>query len=361
MMFKSVMHQNSIINKPTRRNRRRTKMVTKILSVTTLFILVGCVPIETKLDKVLQRQIETAVENFQGDVGIYVRHLSKNITAGINENDLFPTASMIKVPILIKIFDKIEKGELIIDSTVIYYKDSINYQWKGDDAISRFKDGEDISIGKLMAHMITFSDNHAGIWLQELAGSGTEINEWLNREGFQFTRVNSRTIGREDDYEQYGWGQTTPREMAELLVIIREGRAVSKRASDDMYRYLTRIYWDGNALSQIPPTIQVASKQGALDQSRSEVVLVNAPHGDYVFCIITKNQKDMSWSISNEGSVLIKTVSNLLWNYFEPDFGWKREIGIMNIILGGQNEKASCFEFRLINFVNECSMVNFSR
>jgi len=306
------------------------KTVFKILSITVtiLFILVGCESTGTGTDQVLQRQIETSVESFHGGVGIYVRHLSKNITAGINENDLFPTASMIKVPILIKIFDKIEKGELTIDSTVIYYKDSIDYRWKGDDAISRFKDGEDISIGKLMAHMITFSDNHAGIWLQELAGSGTEINEWLNQEGFRATRVNSRTTGREDDYEQYGWGQTTPREMAELLVMIREGRAVSKRASDDMYRHLTRIYWDGNALSQIPPTIQVASKQGALDQSRSEVVLVNAPHGDYVFCIITKNQKDTSWVTSNEGSVLIRNVSKLLWNYFEPDFGWKQEIGV---------------------------------
>jgi beta-lactamase class A len=48
-------------------------------------------------------------------------------------------------------------------------------------------------------------------------------------------------------------------------------------------------------LSQIPPTVQVASKQGAVNQSRSEVVLVNAPSGDYVFCVITKNQQDESW------------------------------------------------------------------
>ncbi|MDP7239546.1 MAG: serine hydrolase, partial [Candidatus Latescibacteria bacterium] len=77
-----------------------------------------------------------------------------------------------------------------------------------------------------------------------------------------------------------------------LLVLIREGRAVSPAASNDLYRHLTRIYWDDEALSQIPPTVQVASKQGAVSQSRSEVVLVNAPSGDYVFCIITKNQTD---------------------------------------------------------------------
>ena len=261
----------------------------------------------------LQAQIDVLVKDFKGDVGIYIHHLSSGITIGINENDLYPTASMIKVPILIKIFDRIDRGELKMDSTLIYYKDSINYQWKGDD----------ITIGKLLTHMITFSDNHASLWLQKLAGTGTEINQWLEEAGFASTRVNSRTPGREEDYEAYGWGVTSPREMAELLRLIRKGEAVSNRASEEMYRHLTRIYWDDEALSQIPPTVQVASKQGAVNQSRSEVVLVNAPHGDYVFCVITKNQEDESWVYENEGYRLIRKISRLTWTYFEPDYPWE--------------------------------------
>ncbi|MNY40737.1 hypothetical protein D3C86_1754990 [compost metagenome] len=111
--------------------------------------------------------------------------------------------------------------------------------------------------------------------------------------------------------------------MAELLVRIRRNEVISPAISERIYRNLIRIYFDGEALSQIPPYIQVASKQGAVDQSRSEVVLVNAPHGDYVFCIITKNQKDESWHANNEGYVLIRKLSALLWNYFEPNYGWK--------------------------------------
>jgi len=87
-----------------------------------------------------------------------------------------------------------------------------------------------------------------------------------------------------------------------------------------MYRVLTRIYWNDTALSQIPPYVQAASKQGAVDESRSEVVLVNAPHGDYVFCVITKNQTDVSWKYENEGFELIRAVSHLLWEHFEPDY-----------------------------------------
>jgi beta-lactamase class A len=85
---------------------------------------------------------------------------------------------------------------------------------------------------------------------------------------------------------------------------------------------MSRSYWDGEALSEIPPYIHVASKQGAVDASRSEVVSVDAPHGRYVFCLITKDQQDTTWGNDNEGYNLLRNVSHLLWHYFEPDDRW---------------------------------------
>jgi beta-lactamase class A len=105
--------------------------------------------------------------------------------------------------------------------------------------------------------------------------------------------------------------------MAELLVMVREGRAVSPEASEEMYRTLTNIYWDDEALSALPPTVQVASKQGSVRASKSEVLLVNAPGGDYVLCIITKNQEDSGYGEDNEGYVLLRDVSRLVWEHFE--------------------------------------------
>jgi len=215
-----------------------------------------------------------------------------------------------------------------MDSSLIFFHDSINYPWKGDDAVSRFADGENISIGKLLAHSLTFSDNYASLWLQKLAGGGTTINTWLNDNGWNETRMNSRTMGREEDHEVYGWGQSTPREMAQFLIRLRKGEIISPRVSEDLYRYLCRSYWDGIALSQIPPTVQAASKQGAVDEARSEVVMVNAPHGDYVFCIMTKNQEDTSWGLDNEGFTLIRKVSALLWKTFEPESSWRPAQGM---------------------------------
>jgi len=274
----------------------------------------------THIDKVLTKKLLSLVKDFKGEYGIYVRHLKSGKTVAINADSLFPTASMIKIPIMIGIFDKIEKGELKYDS-LLMYRDSLLYP--GEDIIGSLKDSARIALSKVVMLMITTSDNTGSLWCQQLAGTGTRINELMEQYGFQHTRVNSRTPGREAMRSVYGWGVTTPREMAELVVKIREGKIISPWASERMYRNLARIYWDGEALSEIPPYVHTASKQGAVNKSRSEVVLVNAPSGDYVFCVITKNQQDERWVRENEGYVLLRNVSRTLWQYFEPKDKWK--------------------------------------
>ncbi|MBE0591335.1 MAG: serine hydrolase [Gemmatimonadales bacterium] len=270
-------------------------------------------------DSTLAAQLRPLAASFRGKVGIYVRHLGSGATVAIDADSLFPTASMIKVPILIGVFDRLEQGELGFLDTLVY-TDSLLYP--GEDILGSFRDSAIIPLAQVLMLMITTSDNTAALWSQHLAETGTRINAWLADHAFEHTRVNSRTPGREQDRQAYGWGQTTPREMAELLVMIRERRAVSPAASEAMYRHLTRIYWNGEALSQIPPWVQAASKQGAVNRSRSEVVLVNAPSGDYVFCVITKEQEDESWVPENEGYLLLRKVSALLWRYFEPGSTW---------------------------------------
>ena len=258
-------------------------------------------------------------------VGVYVRHLGTGEEVAIDADQTFPTASMIKVPILGALLAKVERGELDYHQELVYTKDRL---YAGDDLLGSFADGQKVALAKVAMLMITTSDNTAALWCQELAGTGTVINEWLAREGFVTTRVNSRTPGREAAKKEFGWGQTSPREMAELLVRVRRGELVSAAASEEIQRCLSRIYWDAEALSMIPPFVAVASKQGAVNQSRSEVVLVCAPHGDYVFCVITKEQEDQSWGRDNEGYVLLREVSALLWRHFEPGLPYSPPAGM---------------------------------
>lgn len=297
-----------------------------LTSIFTFLALSTAVYAQTeKIDKKLTQLLNEHVKGFNGEVGIYVKNLKTGKIASYNADTIFPTASMIKVPITCGIFNKIESGELNYN-TQLTYKDSLLYA--GEDILGSFKNGEKIALAKVLMLMITTSDNTASLWSQSLAGTGTAINTLMEQNGLTYTRVNSRTLGRQANQKQYGWGQTTPKEMATLLTLIRDGKMINAAASERIYRNLIRIYFDHDALSQIPPYVQVASKSGAVNAAKSEVVLVNAPHGDYVFCIATKNQKDQSWTNANEGSTLIRNLSKKLWNYFEPKSTWKPANGM---------------------------------
>jgi len=275
---------------------------------------------QDRTDKKLESRLRALTDTFHGVAGIYVLNLKTGRAAAINADTIFPTASIVKIPILVGIFDKMEQGAFQYHDPLLY-RDTMAR--KGSGLMQFFKDSTPTDVKTAITLMITHSDNAAAVWCERLAGGGTAINTWLEAHGFHSTRVNARTPGREENRKVYGWGQTTPAEMARLLTMIRREEVVSPQASQTMYRIMTHVFWDEYALSQVPPYVQTASKQGMVDDSRSEVVMVNAPHGDYVFYIATKNNKDQRWVTDNEAWQLARKASHLLWEYFEPHSKWK--------------------------------------
>ncbi len=278
-------------------------------------IFVTAAPAVPHEDAELTRRLTALLTGFSGDVGIYVRHLRTGATVAIRADEAFPTASMIKVPLLVSLADRVAAGEFAWEQPLVFAE---SLRRNDGDLIAQLRAGDSVTVEKLAWQMVVMSDNTASVWLQQLMGGGLVVNRWLEGNGFAVTRVNSRTPGREAEYRQFGWGQTTPREMATLMVMIREGRAVSPAASERLYRMLSGSFWRTEGLSAVPAYVNVASKQGQVSRSRSEAMLVNAPMGDYVLCIITKNQTDTTYAAENAGYVLIRAVSGEVYRYFNP-------------------------------------------
>lgn len=279
-----------------------------------LFLIAPLLVASQKKDRRLDSKLREAINGYNGDIGIYVKNLRTGKAVSINADTIFPTASIVKVPILIGIMDKIERKELSYDSSLVY-KDSLLYA--SSDILSSFKNNEKILLKKVILLMLTTSDNTASLWLQSLAGGGTRINEIMESLGLKDTRVNSRTPGREEYRTKYQWGQTTPKEMGTLFEKIYRNEVFSAAACERMMRCLGRNYWDEDeAISQIPPTIEVFSKNGCVNASRSEAMIVNAHKNPYVFCIFTKNNKDTRWEHDNEAWAMARKISKLLWEYW---------------------------------------------
>src|SRR5664279_1817898 len=204
--------------------------------ITLLFAFLSLSAIAQKTDKTLEKQITDLISGFHGTIGIYIHDLKKDRVASYNADTVFPTASVVKIPIMIGIMDRIQNKELEFHQVMIY-KDTIKYD-PGEDVLASFKPEEKILLSKLMMLSISLSDNTASLMLQGIAGGGLRINYLMDSLGYTYTRVNSRTPGREKDREFFGWGQTTPYEMTRLMEKISEGKILSQHSSERMLRIL---------------------------------------------------------------------------------------------------------------------------
>ena len=302
-------------------HRRATLRGTiRTLAILLAVVLAACAPGTRVRPAVppaaaLEQSLRELITGFQGDVGIYVRHLESGQMVAIAADDTFPTASTIKLALLCTLYERAAAGALHLDS-LYALGDSSVLQSDGEDLVAQLKWGEKVPLRKLAFLMMSTSDNTASVWIQSLIGGSDTANAWLERNGFAVLRDNSRLPHRREFQRRWGWGMTSPREMAELLVMVREGRAVSAEASAAMYRLMKGSYWNTEALASLPPWVGVASKQGAVNRSRSEVLLVESPSGPYVLSVITKNQQDESWGSDNAGYVLLRRVSAAVWRHF---------------------------------------------
>src|SRR5215204_1336343 len=123
-------------------NSRKKKLLVIMLACCTLVQAAA-----QKVDKRLQRQVEALVKGFNGDVGIYIKDLKKGKVVTINADTVFPTASVVKVPILVGVMDKINRGELSYRQN-LQYRDSLLYA--GVDILGSFKQDEKIELSKVM-------------------------------------------------------------------------------------------------------------------------------------------------------------------------------------------------------------------
>jgi beta-lactamase class A len=281
------------------------------LLLSFLLLFIGCqgLPLKSSSDQAdLQEKLKERISSFEGIVGLHYHHFESGREISIRADETFPTASLVKIPILFALMEKISTGDLDWYGKLTY---DISRRYAGEDLLASFRDGEKISLAKLVDLMIRYSDNTASLWCQELAGTGTVINQWLQSHGYEKTRVNSRTPGREADRSKWGWGQTTPREMTRMLESVHRRDLFGSPWDDLMLKVMNSSYWRDEMLSVFSPEVTVYSKQGAVNQSRSEVIVALSPEGPFSLCVITREQADTSWGEDNAGFVLLRDLARI--------------------------------------------------
>lgn len=259
----------------------------------------------------LRRTIDSIADAHRGTVGYSITNLETGEHLERRGDETFSTASLIKVPILVTLFDLAEQRQLTLDDPIVLTDiDKVG----GAGQLQYLRTPLTLRLWDAAWLMTTLSDNTA----TNLLLDRIKIRRvWQKMEalGLSHTKVHSGSMTRiasvaPDSSAKYGLGVTTPNEMAVLFQRLVEGRAVSPRADSTMLEILRRNE-DDTKLLRFNYGVRAAHKTGDVDQSRTDCGVLWLP-ARVIACVLTKDNVDTSYWTDSEGNAVIGRIGQAI-------------------------------------------------
>ena len=268
--------------------------------------------------KSLDDALKPKIESHHGDVGIAVKHLKTGESYEYKADRPMPTASLIKLPVMIATYEAVDTGKLSL-ADIIELKKADQVPGSGI-LTSHFSPGAKISLRDAIRLMIVYSDNTATNLVLDKLGLPT-TNECMERLGCPDTKINSKvfradTTIAKDRSKQFGLGSTSARDMLKLCEMLHEKKLVSEKASKQM---LDNLYACDDKLKVprlLPRGTKVAHKTGSVNSSRTDAGIIDTPSGPIAYCILTNKNKDQRWTDDNEGDRFCAEIGATIYKYF---------------------------------------------
>ncbi len=263
----------------------------------------------------LRRKLDSIADAHHGVVGYSVIDLETGARINRRGDETFPTASLIKVAILVTVYDLVAKGQLSLDDPLTVLKID---QVPGSGIAQFLHNGTVLTVHDAAWLMSTISDNTATNLLLDRI---IIRRVWAKMDslGLQHTRVHSKSFLRNssvamDSSVKYGLGVTTPNEMAHLFELMAQGKAVNPAADSAMLDILEHNTTDF-MLQRYIEGARAAHKDGETDAVRTECTLWYL-RNRVVACVMTKENKDQRWVLDNEPQLTLANMGLAIINAF---------------------------------------------
>jgi beta-lactamase class A len=271
----------------------------------------GTAPSGTTALPALRRTIDSIADAHKGVVGYSITNLETNEHLERRGDETFPTASLIKVPVLVTLFDLAEQKQLTLDDPVVLTPiDKVG----GAGQLQFLRTPFTMRLWDAAWLMSTLSDNTA----TNLVLDRIKIRRvWQKMEalGLAHTKVHSGSMTRigsiaPDSSAKYGLGVTTPNEMARLFTLMAQGKAVSPVADSTMLDILAHNE-DDTKLLRFAYGVRASHKTGDVDQSRTDCGVLYLP-ARVVACVLTKENVDKRYWTDAEGNAVIGRIGEAI-------------------------------------------------
>ena len=284
----------------------------------TLIVFLSCAP--SRAADSLEDRLRPLIDAHKGEVAVAVKHLKTGESFQHRGDEPMPTASLIKLPVMVEVYQQAHDGKLNLSDPVTLRKED---KVPGSGILTaHFSDGVSLPVVDVVRLMIAFSDNTATTLVIDKIGLPATAAR-MEALGMPNTKLHSKVFKRETSVfpersEKFGLGSTTAGEMLRLLEQLQDGKLVSEEASKAMLEHLKKCEDKDKFSRFLPAGTVVAHKTGSVNEARTDAGIILSPSGPIALCVLTAKNADKSWTPDNAGNRLCATVAREVFSHFNP-------------------------------------------
>ncbi len=235
-------------------------------------------------------------------VSVYFRDLENGPWFGIEQDEPFSPASLLKVPIMLAILKQTETNPGILAEEIGYTNKLGNYP-NIQDPEKTLIPNHSYTVDELLRRMIVYSDNTSKellkVFLHDVEPQHALLDETYNRLG----------ILRHDE----GLENTiSVKTYSSIFRILYNASYLSKEMSEKALELLTDVEFRQGLVAGVPETVKVAHKFGVRDLQDSHQLhdcgIIYYPQNPYILCVMTRGKE------INELEKIIREVSRMIFN-----------------------------------------------
>jgi beta-lactamase class A len=291
----------------------------KRISVSTLLLVILSHCLYSQ--QALRQDIVNVISDFNGDVGVAVKHIENGDSLSINGNRHFPMQSVFKFHLALAVLNLVDQGKLSIDQKIRVEKsDLLPNTWS--PIAKKYPEGNvELRIGELLSYTVSQSDNSGCDILFKLIGGPKKVEWFIHGLG-----VKDVAIGYTEEEMHQSWDAQfknwcAPTAMAQLLELFGQKKVLAETTHELLMKFMIETNTGKNRIKGLLPTgTIVAHKTGTSGRSPqgvsgavNDVGIITLPNGKHIaVALFISNTKEDT----EKQEALIAKISQLAFDYY---------------------------------------------
>lgn len=242
-----------------------------------------------KTEEAVQK-ITDLVKSLKGSYGVYVFNLTTKHSYGIKGNDIFTAASLIKLPVLLTLYQQAEKGQVSLEGRYALRQED---RRPGAGSLQYQPAGKTFSYRQLAELMGQQSDNTAFTALLRILGE-KKIQATIEELGMSQT--------------SFSKNETTPKDIGLFFRKLYGGSVVTREHRDEILAFLTKTAFEDRIPAGVPEGVKVSHKIGNEIGVFSDggIVFGERP---FILVIMSKN------ALEREAKTALPAITKVVWEF----------------------------------------------